>query len=215
MILNESPATIVAVRWGLKPPWIRSIKRDGLINVRSDTLKERATFSKDLLERRCLVLADGFYEWKGTSSGRKIPYRFVRKDRSLFAFAGLWEMNRDEHGNGLRTFAIITTNASAPVKAIHDRMPVIVKREEESIWLSRTTELPKIWDVMQNSDSRSLTAYEVSRALNNAKNDSLDLIVPASDGQPDLHAPTLFAQEKHEDRHRSCDSGVGNGAGGT
>jgi len=203
VILNESPEKIVAVRWGLKPPWIRSIKRDGLINVRSDTLKERATFNKDLLERRCLVLADGFYEWKGTSSGRKIPYRFVRKDRSLFAFAGLWQMNRDKDGNDLRTFAIITTNASAPVKAIHDRMPVILKREEESIWLSRATGLPQIWDVMKNSEARSLTAYEVSRALNNAKNDSPDLIVPASDGQPNLHAPTLFAEVKRDGRHRS------------
>jgi putative SOS response-associated peptidase YedK len=120
VILNESPEKIVAVRWGLKPPWIRSIKRDGLINVRSDTLKkERATFSKDLLERRCLVLADGFYEWKGTSSGRKIPYRFVRKDRSLLAFAGLWQMNRDKDGNDLRTFAIDDRRAYRVVTKHH------------------------------------------------------------------------------------------------
>jgi putative SOS response-associated peptidase YedK len=95
VILNESPRSILPVRWGLVRPWLRGF---GLINVRTETLKEKETFRDDLLNRRCLVLADGFYEWKEVARGRKVPFRFYRKDGGLFAFAGLWEANRDEKG---------------------------------------------------------------------------------------------------------------------
>src|SRR5690348_9000956 len=180
VILNESPANISMVRWGLRPPWIRSLKRDALINVRSDTLKGKATFKNDLLERRCLVLADGFYEWKKVTPKRAIPFRFTRKDHTPVAFAGIWELNKDEKGNVMKTFSIITANADAPVRAIHHRMPVILPAEAESVWLARSTTLPTVWNVLKYPDSKSLVAYEVSRDLNNPRNDSPELLLPVS-----------------------------------
>lgn len=175
VILNSSPAEVSLVRWGLARPWMRGF---GLINVRTETLKEKETFRDDLLNRRCLVLADGFYEWKEVARGRKVPFRFCRKDGALFAFAGLWEVSHDQKGRDLKTFSIITTGAKAPIKPVHERMPVILRREEEPLWLSGKVPLSGLWDLMENSESRSLTAYEVSRAVNNARNDSKEVIVP-------------------------------------
>ena len=175
MILNESPADISLVRWGLARPWMRGL---GLINVRMETLKEKETFRDDLLNRRCLVLADGFYEWKEVARGRKTPFRFVRKDGDLFAFAGLWEVNRDEKGRDLKAFSIITTAAKPPLRAIHARMPVILRRDEERLWLSGKVPLSGLWDLMENSEARALRVYEVSRAVNSARNDSREVILP-------------------------------------
>jgi putative SOS response-associated peptidase YedK len=175
VVLNESPGDISFVRWGLARPWMRGF---GLINVRTETLKEKDTFRDDLLNRRCLVLADGFYEWKEAARGRKVPFRFVRKDGALFAFAGLWEVNRSEKGQDFKAFSIITTAAEPPIAAIHARMPVILRRDEERLWLSQKVPLSGLWELMENSEARALRAYEVSRAVNNARNDSKELILP-------------------------------------
>jgi putative SOS response-associated peptidase YedK len=172
--LNESPSEILPVR-----PWMHGI---GLINMRTETLKEKETFRDDLLNRRCLVLADGFYEWKEVARGRKVPFRFCRTDGSPFAFAGIWEVNHDEKGQDFKAFSIITTAAERPVAAIHARMPVILKRADESVWLSSDLALPGLWDLMDHSEARALRAYEVSRAVNNARNDSPELILPVGDG---------------------------------
>lgn len=89
VILNSAPDRIALVRWGLSPMWMTNTKRrDGIINVRMETLRDKTTFRADLLKRRCLVLADGFYEWQAVTKGPKIPYRFVLNDGSPFAFAG-------------------------------------------------------------------------------------------------------------------------------
>ncbi len=181
VILNESPNEILPVRWGIKRPWMRTLRRDGLINVRTETLKEKQTFRDDLFNRRCLVLADGFYEWKEVSRGRKVPFRFCRKDGALFAFAGLWEVNRDEKGRDFKAFSIITTAAKAPVRAVHDRMPVILRRSDEERWLSPSTQLHGLWETLENSEPKALRAYEVSRAVNNAQNDLREVILPVGD----------------------------------
>jgi putative SOS response-associated peptidase YedK len=89
VILNSAPKAITLLPWGLKPPWIAKIGRpDELINVRAETLREKATFRRDLAERLCLVLADWFYEWQKTAGGRKAPFRFLMRDGAAFAFAG-------------------------------------------------------------------------------------------------------------------------------
>ncbi len=189
VILNESPNEILPVRWGLVRPWMHGI---GLINVRTETLKEKQIFRDDLENRRCLVLADGFYEWKEVARGRKVPFRFCRKDGALFAFAGLWEVNRDEKGRDFKAFSIITAAAKAPVAAIHQRMPVILPAGRESAWLSSDLGLPALWDLMEHPDARALRAYEVSRAVNSARNDSPELILPVGDGG-DVQGASLVA----------------------
>src|SRR5262245_61720137 len=91
VILNKEPQTIQRLAWGLRPAWARSMgKKDGIINVRAETLRERQTFKKDLAERRCLVLADSFYEWRKEAGKRKTPFRILLKTHKPFAFAGIW-----------------------------------------------------------------------------------------------------------------------------
>jgi putative SOS response-associated peptidase YedK len=140
VILNTEPEVIQLLVWGLRPKWLPHVtKREGLINVRDDTLRDKKTFQRDLAERRCLVLADGFYEWKKTERRQKTPYRFQLQTGEPFAFAGLWEENEDEDGQTLRTFAIITTASNALVEQVHNRMPVILAQETEKAWLNTDT----------------------------------------------------------------------------
>src|SRR2546428_12761720 len=111
VILNCDPRHVVFAAWGIRPVWMRVAKKDGLINVRFETLRDRPTFHADLSARRCLVPADGFYEWKTGAGKRKIPYRITRRDGKPFAFAGIWE--EDSNDGALPRFAIITTAADS------------------------------------------------------------------------------------------------------
>ena len=118
----------------------RVAKKDGLINVRFETLRDKATFRADLEGRRCLVPADGFYEWK-TVSGSKVPFRITRRDGKPFAFAGIWQEGPKEPGL-LPRFAIITTAADSFMQPIHSRMPVILDVDEERAGLSVMESFP-------------------------------------------------------------------------
>jgi len=179
VIINEAPGTVRFLRWGLMPPWIEKIKkRDGLINVRAETLRDRHTFQHDLRERRCLVIADGFYEWRKTPSGGKIPYRITAKNGSPMGFAGIWEVNHDKKGNKVPTFAIITTAANKLMAPIHARMPVIFWPRDKSKWLQERQPLPNLIERLKPVDDRNLRAYEVSRLVNRASVDSREVIQP-------------------------------------
>src|SRR6266849_752402 len=125
VILNADPHSIVLSPWGIKLPWV---KRDGLINVRAETLREKRTFQKDLADRRCLIPADGFYEWQVRPGGKKAPYRIVRRAGGVFAFSGIWQAERDANATEPR-FAIITTRANDHMRQIHLWMPVILTPE--------------------------------------------------------------------------------------
>src|SRR5919108_3290276 len=150
VILNTEPDTIKRLAWGLRPAWARSIsKKDGIINVRAETLRERPTFKKDLAERRCLVLADSFYEWKKAGK-QKIPYRIALKSGEPFAFAGIWEENIDADGQPLKTFAIITTGANPLVGLVHDRMPVILRQETERQWINSAIPEDKVVQLLDS-----------------------------------------------------------------
>ena len=184
VILNDDPGRIVLARWGVKPVWMtRVARKDGLINVRMETLRDKRTFQSDLAGRRCLIPADGFYEWKAVTGTRKIPFRITRKDGKLFAFAGIWE--EAPVGGGEPRFAIITTAANELMRPIHARMPVILDQEEEQEWLSGSE---KVWDMIRLLASPTavpMRAYEVSREVNRASVDVPDLIRPvAEDSAP-------------------------------
>ncbi len=139
VIKSDTPSEINFLKWGLSPAWYKKMKGEsaGLINVRDDNLKLKRTFEKDLLDRRCLVLADGFYEWKKVDD-KKVPYRFAMGGDELFAMAGIWGENVDKRGEKILTFAIVTTEANSDVKEIHNRMPVILEPEQEQIWLAKS-----------------------------------------------------------------------------
>lgn len=144
------------VRWGFIPSWVKEIKPGKpLINARSETLLEKPSFRNAVRRRRCLIPADGYYEWLGDVPGKKIPYFFHRPDHGLFAFAGLWEHWLGADGSELETAAIITTEPNPVVAQIHDRMPAVIQPENYAMWL----------------DARNVSAEAAVQFLKPAPND--------------------------------------------
>ena len=124
------------VRWGFIPAWVKEIKPGKpLINARGETVLEKPSFRNAMRRRRCLVPADGYYEWSGPE-GRKTPYFVQRQDQSLFALAGLWEHWMGPDGSELETAVLMTIAPNAELSAIHDRMPVIIGTEDYETWLT-------------------------------------------------------------------------------
>lgn len=126
---------LALLRWGLVPPWAKELAAGTkMINARAEGVEAKPAFRAAVRERRCLVPATGFYEWKGPP-GRKQPYA-ITIERPLFAFAGLWESWAPRGGDPVETFTIVTTDANAAIASVHDRMPVILPKEAEETWLA-------------------------------------------------------------------------------
>ncbi|GAB4555638.1 MAG: SOS response-associated peptidase [Anaerolineae bacterium] len=139
VLLNDGSRQIAYLKWGLIPAWAKDPSiSNKLINARAETVAEKPSFRDALNKRRCLVLADAFYEWQKTSGGKKLPIKFSLADTAPFAFAGLWETWRDAQNHVIHTFTIITTTANPLVAPIHDRMPVILPPAGQTLWLDNT-----------------------------------------------------------------------------
>lgn len=168
------------MRWGLVPSWAQDPAiGNQMINARCETLDQKPSFKQLLGSRRCLVPADGFFEWARAGKG-KIPMRVRMKDQRPFTIAGLWDIWRDPDGEELYTFTIITTDANKLLRPIHDRMPLILDPLVARQWLDPTSmDLRMISVVMQPFPSELMEAYEVSRLVNDRKYDSPACIDPA------------------------------------
>lgn len=180
VIAGERGPRIGTLRWGLVPYWADDpAVGNRLINARAESVADKPAFRDAFLSRRCLVLADGFYEWQRTGTGRpKIPV-FVRlPDGRPFAFAGLWERWRPRHGEPLYTCTIITTDATPALQAVHDRMPVILPADQRRQWLDHDTK-PADLLAMLHPYSGDFDAYRVSTLVNSPENDSPDCVIPA------------------------------------
>ena len=167
------------MRWGLVPSWAKDPKIGSrMINARSETLSERPSFRTAYRRRRCLIVVDSFYEWKREGRSRT-PMRIMLDSGELFAFAGLWETWKRPDDSWMLSCTIVTTSANELVAGIHDRMPVILDGDVESVWLD-----PDIDDTVALSEllvpypSELMTAYEVSRIVNSAANDVPECIAP-------------------------------------
>jgi putative SOS response-associated peptidase YedK len=146
-----------------------------MINARAETLPEKPAFRAALKKRRCLVLADGFYEWQKTPSGKQ-PMRITLASGEPFAFAGLWETWDAPDGSLLRTFTIVTGEPNELVAPIHNRMPAILLPEHEAVWLDNAAE-PAIWqDILRPYPAERMAAYPVSRRVNFVSNDDAGLV---------------------------------------
>ena len=165
------------MRWGLIPWWAKNASIGSrMINARAETVSEKPAFRDALRRRRCLVLADGFYEWQRTGSARK-PMRVVMRSREPFAFAGLWSVWRDPDGNRIPSCAIITTTANDLLRPVHDRMPVVLPRELEELWLDRSINDPgALGSVLTPYLDDAMETYEVSTLVNSAANDGPEVI---------------------------------------
>ena len=183
-IENATPTEIRFPRWGLVPGWVDDLEDwPAPINARAETVAEKPAFRSAFEQRRCLVLADGFYEWKGPR-GSKQPYRVVRPDEEPFAMAGLWE-TRERNGESLQTTAVITTDANEVVRPIHDRMPVILSPDEEERWLAGD-DPEELQALLDPADPDALRAYPVSTAVNDPSNDDPSIIEEQTDPQSGL-----------------------------
>jgi len=183
VIVNEGSKTLRLMHWGLVPSWAKDPSiGNKMINARGETIAEKASFKRLLGKRRCLVLADGFYEWHKLKKG-KIPMRIVLKSREPFSFAGLWDIWRKPDGDKLQSFTIITTEASDLLRPIHHRMPVILSKEDEEKWLDLELKEPaEVTSLLKPYPSNTMEAYVVSTVVNNPRNDRPECIEEVSQG---------------------------------
>ncbi len=168
------------LRWGLIPPWADAPQMGSrMINARSETAPEKPSFRRAFRERRCLIPADGFYEWRRTN-GAKQPYYIRMKEGRPFAFAGLWESWKDDGGPEIRSCAILTTKPNALAGEIHDRMPVILPAGSYDVWLEPEADRDELYGLLAPYPEDEMEAYPVSRFVNSPSNNEPRCIEPAA-----------------------------------
>jgi len=169
---KEPVRVLSSMKWGLIPSWAKDPSVGAsMINARSETAHERPAFRDALKFRRCLIPADGFYEWKRTASSKQ-PFCFEVNDGELFSFAGLWEGWKDTSGNWLKTCTILTTTPNAATKAVHDRMPVILNHEDFDLWLDPGMQnVAAVSELLKPYDARFMRCFPVSPRINHVAND--------------------------------------------
>lgn len=187
VITNSQSQKISFLKWGLIPFWAKDPKvgfRN--INTRSETISEKPSFKNAFGRRRCLIPANGFYEWNKD----KIPYRIFLKNEELFAMAGIYEKWKNAEGKELDTFSIITTTANEAIKDIHHRMPVILKPEDEKSWLFEEDE-KTLLNLLAPLEKSLIDLYPISKGINKSINNSPELIIPVApeSGQGNLFEP--------------------------
>jgi len=179
-IVNDGKKNRIGlIRWGLVPSFAKDETIGSrIINAKSETVAEKPSFTPSLEHRRCVILADGFYEWDHQGKA-KTPMRFVLDGRKLFPMAGLWSAFEKPDGSKLYTCAIITTHANGIVSPYHDRMPVILDGLGQNLWLNPAITDPLILkSVLLPYDESRMRTYEVSRIVNNANTDTIECIHP-------------------------------------
>lgn len=178
---EEGKRRFVMLHWGLVPRWAKERAiGNRMINARAESVAEKPSFRDAFRRRRCLVLADGWYEWQAAAGGKQ-PWYIRRTDARPFAFAGLWERWKDPaDGAMLESCAIVTTDASDSIRRIHERMPVVLADEDWDRWLDPAcTDAGKLQELLRPYDPKALEAWPVSRQVNAPKNQGPELIAPA------------------------------------
>lgn len=168
------------LKWGLVPSWAKDASIGAkLINARSETVEEKPSFRDAFRRRRCIVPADGFYEWK-REGDRKQPYFFRLRDERPFGFAGLWDRWEGEGGEVINSCAILTTEANGVLRPVHDRMPVILHQEDYETWLEAgERERALLRELLRPYTEEEMTGYPVSPAVNSTRGRGPELIVAA------------------------------------
>ena len=197
IVERQNGPEVVMLRWGLVPSWSPEVSNSragsagaaglgGLINARAETLEQKPSFAESFQRRRCLIPADGFYEWKRSGKWKQ-PYFFQMKDESLFAFAGIWDKWQGG-GRSIESCAIITTTPNELLTPIHDRMPVILTAEAYEVWLRRDADPRELKALLAPYPAAAMKSFPVSEKVNSALVDEPELVAPV-ELKPDL---TLF-----------------------
>jgi putative SOS response-associated peptidase YedK len=209
--VGEGGREFALVRWGLIPAWVKDPKGFSLLIIaRADSVLDKPAFRNAMRRRRCLIPADGFYEWKDDGGGRRRPYVVRPRAGGPIAFAGLWETWMGPNGEELETAAVITTDANRTLGGIHNRMPVVVPPEAFELWLDcRTVDAETAAALLVPAPDDFFEAYEISTAVNRVANDSPQLIEPvaavppAAVPGPAAAAPARRAKKPKEDDRQS------------
>lgn len=192
VITNTGSQGLSFFYWGIAPQWAKNKAiSEKIIHTREEYIKEKPILKKNLKLQRCIIPADGFYEWKKVGKKTLIPYRFLLKTKEAFSMAGLWEEYEDENGESFHTFTLITTHANALVSPIAERMPVILDRSLEKEWIDNTITESQLISSLVPYPAEKMDFFTVSARINNLSNDDSMLILPgpASDQFGNL---TLF-----------------------
>ena len=194
-VVNDGERRGEMMRWGLVPSWAKDVKiGNRMINAVSETAATKPAFRSAFRRRRCLVLADGFFEWRRPAGPernkrdgkQRVPLYFSQKSGEPMAFAGLWENWQSPDGEWIRSCAILTTTPNSFIEPIHNRMPVILSAETEPLWLDPLTETPaNLEPLLVPAPSELLDAREVSPTVNNVRNQGPECIAPAAPGGRD------------------------------
>lgn len=179
IVASAGGRTLTSFKWGLVPFWARDLKKTKpMINARRETLSEKPTFKSALKQRRCLIPADGYYEWQVTAAG-KIPVHITPEDGGLFAFAGLWDEWKGEPDGSLRTCTIVTVPAPEELSVIHDRMPAILARADEEAWLDASiTDAPSLLALIRSPAGGTFGHRAVGNLVNSPRNETPACLEP-------------------------------------
>ncbi|MBD3311789.1 MAG: SOS response-associated peptidase [Candidatus Magasanikbacteria bacterium] len=171
IIKNTSKQEITLAKWGYLPKWLKDKRPQGFINSRSETIFEKPSFKKAIMQRRCLVPVDGFFEWDED----KNPFYIYLADNSIFSFAGIWESYVDEKNKEIPTYSILTTQPNIKISKIHDRMPVILKKSDEKVWLEENKQevIKSFFKKIPESD---IKLHRVTKQINNPANNKSELL---------------------------------------
>jgi putative SOS response-associated peptidase YedK len=179
VILKDESRKLGLLKWGLIPSWSKDPAiGNRMINARAESLADKPSFKQPLRRKRCLIIADGFFEWKKEGK-QKIPMYIFLKNQKPFAFAGLWDTWTSPDGNKISTCIVITTEPNELLKKIHNRMPVILTKKHFDLWLDRNVQDEQmVLPLLQPYAEKDMDMYEVSRAVNSPKNNSPELLKP-------------------------------------
>ncbi|HXG94001.1 MAG TPA: SOS response-associated peptidase [Blastocatellia bacterium] len=173
VIITDGGKQLVPVRWGFVPSWAKDLSMGSkMINARAETITEKASYRNAFNKRRCLVVADGFYEWQDFGDTKRPVYIRLKSGRP-FGFAGLYEVWKSPEGKEVTTCTIITTQANELMKPIHERMPVIISKQDEDMWLDPATDNQGLLlKLLKPYPAEEMEAYPVSKRVNSPKNNS-------------------------------------------
>jgi putative SOS response-associated peptidase YedK len=179
VITSSSPKGISLFYWGTSPEWSKNkTVSERMINVRTENLSDKPALKKSLKKNRCIVPADGFYGWKKVGKKTSIPYRFILTSRDPFAMAGLWEEYEDTDGNQIQTFMLFTQEANDMVGLIQDRMPVILTKQNEKLWLDQNMDEESLLKMLTKYPANAMSHYPVSPTITDTNIDLASMIIP-------------------------------------
>ena len=181
VITRQSPNKVVLMKWGLIPFWAKDPKIGyKMINARAEGIEAKPAFRRPIKSQRCLVPADGFYEWKRLTLEKKeekIPWFIGLKDKSTFSLAGIYDIWKDVEGKEIYSYSIITTEPNSLMAKIHYRMPVILGKIDEDVWLTKDYDFEKILALLKPYSEKDMVSYPVSTRVNSPANDGPELVV--------------------------------------